>query len=150
MNYGRSESFGNKIIMLPRNTRKFKKWYKRERFHYWIHYQTAYYMFCDNMKNITFVLLCGIVVIAGKTRRKLRVFTLLQNFSTWRLSLNQKLKFYRKYLWWYIGRKGMFQDVDVKSQVRPYLNFDVDVLKHVFFPWIITFNASNTLRCDCN
>ena len=36
--------------------------------------------------------------------------------------------------------KGMFQDVDVKIQVRTYLNFDVDVLKHAFFPWIITNN----------
>ena len=34
--------------------------------------------------------------------------------------------------------KGMFQDVDVKIQVRSYLNFDVNVLKHAFFPWIIT------------
>ena len=30
--------------------------------------------------------------------------------------------------------KGMFQDVDVKIQVRSYLNFDVDVLTHAFFP----------------
>ena len=35
--------------------------------------------------------------------------------------------------------KGMFQDVDVKIQVRTYLNFDVNVLKHAFFPWIITY-----------
>ena len=35
--------------------------------------------------------------------------------------------------------KGLFQDVDVKIQVRPYLDFDVDVLKHAFFPWIITY-----------
>ena len=34
--------------------------------------------------------------------------------------------------------KGMFQDVDVKIQVRTYLNFDVNVLKHAFFLWIIT------------
>ena len=31
------------------------------------------------------------------------------------------------------------QDVDVKNSIRSYLNFDVDVLKHAFFPWIITF-----------
>ena len=30
--------------------------------------------------------------------------------------------------------KGMFQDVDVKIQVRSYLNFDVDVLKTCLFP----------------
>ena len=35
--------------------------------------------------------------------------------------------------------KGMIQDVDVKIQVRSYLNFDVDVLNHAFSPWIITF-----------
>ena len=32
----------------------------------------------------------------------------------------------------------MFQDVDVKIQVQTYLNFDVNVLKHALFPWIIT------------
>ena len=28
----------------------------------------------------------------------------------------------------------MFQDVDVKIQVQTYLNFEVNVLKHAFFP----------------
>ena len=35
----------------------------------------------------------------------------------------------------------MFQDVNVKIQVRSYLNFDVDVLKYALFPWIITFST---------
>ena len=38
-----------------------------------------------------------------------------------------------------LREKGMFQDVDIKIQVRTYLNFDVNVLKHAFFPWIITY-----------
>ena len=33
----------------------------------------------------------------------------------------------------------MFQDVNVKFQVHSYLKFDVDVLKHAFFLWIVTF-----------
>ena len=37
--------------------------------------------------------------------------------------------------------KGMFQDVDVKIQVRSYLNFDVDVSKHAFFLWTITITS---------
>ena len=40
-----------------------------------------------------------------------------------------------------LREKGLFQDVDVKIQVRTYLNFDVNVLKHAFFPWIITYNV---------
>ena len=42
--------------------------------------------------------------------------------------------------------KGMFQDVDVKIQVRSYLNFDVNVLKHAFFPWIITYTEKKNLK----
>ena len=39
----------------------------------------------------------------------------------------------------------MFQDVDVKIQVRSYLNFDVGVSKHALFPWIIT----NVVHVEC-
>ena len=42
----------------------------------------------------------------------------------------------------------MFQDVDVKIQVRPYLNFDVNVLKHAFFPWIITAKEKDVSKME--
>ena len=35
--------------------------------------------------------------------------------------------------------KGMFQDVDVKFQEQMYLKYDVDVLIHAFFLWIVTY-----------
>ena len=41
----------------------------------------------------------------------------------------------------------MVQDVDVKIQVRSYLNFDLDVLKHAFFPWIITITKCTIFLC---
>ena len=40
-------------------------------------------------------------------------------------------------MWWSIGKRHL-QDVDVKIQVRTYLNFDANVLKHAFFLWIIS------------